>query len=25
VLIYLALFFFVAYPLKKVIWEDVTK
>ena len=25
VLIYLALFFFVAYPLKKVIWEDITK
>ena len=25
VLIYLALFFFVAYPLKKIIWEDITK
>ena len=25
VLIYLALFFFVAYPLKKVIWEDISK
>ena len=23
VLIYLALFFFVAYPLKKVFWEDI--
>jgi len=25
VLIYLTLFFFVAYPLKKIIWKDITK